>query len=137
MSCTNDLHPGSPSSPPGAAAPERPADYAWTDLTYLLHKHHVSWALLRRQRAPSPTATTTPIICVPVTAGAEDARVSGIRCRTSTPSAQDDQLGQHRSRSRSFYAAAEQGTLPAVSWIMPTGTISEHPPRPSATGRPT
>jgi phospholipase C len=27
-----------------------------------------------------------------------------------------------------FYAAARRGTLPAVSWIDPNGTVSEHPP---------
>src|SRR6184192_3898872 len=37
LSCVNALQ--SPDSPKG---PGRP-DYAWTDLTYLLHKHHVSW----------------------------------------------------------------------------------------------
>ena len=27
----------------GRTRPARKPDYAWTDLTYLLHKHHVSW----------------------------------------------------------------------------------------------
>jgi hypothetical protein len=37
MSCVNALQ--NPASPRDPGAP----DYAWTDLTYLLHKHHVSW----------------------------------------------------------------------------------------------
>jgi phospholipase C len=28
----------------------------------------------------------------------------------------------------SFYTAAKQGTLPAVSWVTPAGAVSEHPP---------
>jgi hypothetical protein len=28
----------------------------------------------------------------------------------------------------SFFAAAKSGTLPAVSWVMPSGRVSEHPP---------
>src|SRR3954471_7519438 len=42
MSCVNAIQ--SPPSPPGEPQSDgtRP-DYAWTDLTYLLHKHHVSW----------------------------------------------------------------------------------------------
>jgi phospholipase C len=29
---------------------------------------------------------------------------------------------------QSFYRAARRGRLPAVSWIVPTGAVSEHPP---------
>jgi len=41
----------------------------------------------------------------------------------------DHQLGNIQSISR-FYAAAKHGTLPAVSWIVPSGAVSEHPPDP-------
>ncbi len=40
---------------------------------------------------------------------------------------QDGQLGNIKSLSN-FYADAKSGTLPAVSWIVPNGTVSEHPP---------
>jgi phospholipase C len=40
---------------------------------------------------------------------------------------QDDQLGNIQSLS-AFYTSAENGTLPAVSWIIPNGTVSGHPP---------
>ncbi len=49
MSCVNND--SSPAFPPdystNVGGP--PPDYAWTDLTYLLHKANVSWALLRVQ----------------------------------------------------------------------------------------
>ena len=49
MSCVNALqNPQNPNGPRGRHARMRgtpgSADYAWTDLTYLLHQHHVSWA---------------------------------------------------------------------------------------------
>ena len=39
----------------------------------------------------------------------------------------DHQLGNIQSVSH-FYAAAKNGTLPAVSWVVPSGAVSEHPP---------
>jgi phospholipase C len=39
----------------------------------------------------------------------------------------DHQLGNIQPVSN-FYAAARRGTLPAVSWVVPSGTVSEHPP---------
>ena len=34
-----------------------------------------------------------------------------------------------------FYAQAKQGTLPAVSWVVPSGEVSEHPPAPVTFGQ--
>jgi Phosphoesterase family len=39
----------------------------------------------------------------------------------------DHQLGNIQSVSH-FYAQAKAGTLPAVSWVVPSNTMSEHPP---------
>jgi phospholipase C len=39
----------------------------------------------------------------------------------------DHQLGNIQS-VQNFYAAAKNGTLPAVSWITPSNAVSEHPP---------
>src|SRR5213080_2287819 len=43
MSCVNALQ--SPGSPPDQKSnkAQTPPDYAWTDLTYLLHARHVPW----------------------------------------------------------------------------------------------
>src|SRR5438552_9888735 len=40
---------------------------------------------------------------------------------------QDGELGNVRSLN-AFYAAANAGTLPAVSWVAPNSKVSEHPP---------
>src|SRR4029077_14970552 len=39
----------------------------------------------------------------------------------------DGELGNIQSLSN-FLVAARSGTLPAVSWIVPNGKVSEHPP---------
>ncbi len=39
----------------------------------------------------------------------------------------DGQLGNIQSVAN-FYKAAAAGTLPAVSWVVPSGPVSEHPP---------
>jgi len=36
---------------------------------------------------------------------------------------------------KSFYAEAEAGTLPAVSWVVPSSEVSEHPPSPVSFGQ--
>jgi phospholipase C len=46
----------------------------------------------------------------------------------------DNQLGNIQSVDK-FYAAARSGTLPAVSWVMPAGAVSEHPPSPVSSGQ--
>src|SRR5206468_2355978 len=40
---------------------------------------------------------------------------------------QDGELGNIQSVGN-FYADAADGTLPAVSWVVPSGDVSEHPP---------
>ena len=47
---------------------------------------------------------------------------------------QDGQLKNIQSINR-FYAAAKAGSLPAVTWIVPSGEVSEHPPAPVSFGQ--
>jgi phospholipase C len=100
-------------------------NYAWTDITYLLHKAAVSWAYY-------------------VTPGGEpDCENGNVNCTTTqvtsgTPNIwnplpsftdvrQDNQLGNIQGISN-FLAAAHDGTLPSVSWIVPDQAHSDHPP---------
>ena len=48
--------------------------------------------------------------------------------------AQDGELGKVRPVS-DFYAAAKAGKLPAVSWVVPSGELSEHPSAPVSFGQ--
>jgi phospholipase C len=43
--------------------------------------------------------------------------------------AQDPSLNSHLGRTAKFYEDLKNGTLPQVCWLVPPGTLSEHPPR--------
>jgi phospholipase C len=134
MSCHSAL------TPPLATS-DNPHPYAWTELTWLLHKHHVSWAWyldhgaqpmgqfgltrrkLRRQRAkllaqPHDTMATQSLHGVP--------RIWNV-LPGFTDVGQTRQANNVQDVSR-FFTAARRGTLPSVSWILPNYQDSEHPP---------
>jgi phospholipase C len=123
FSCTsNDLLPGLPSDL--GPEPHTPPDYAWTDLTYLLHRHGVSWGYYIKKGA-EPDCETGEMFCKFTD---QDPRTPGIW--NPLPSfdtvRQDHQLGNIRDTSR-FYSDLRSGHLPAVSWVIPSGAVSEHP----------
>lgn len=129
QTCTNALQ--SPGSPPdfnngnkkkAAAAPV----YAWTDLTYLLHRAGVSWGYYVVAGTEPDCQDDEAVDCAPVK---QNAKTPGIwNPLPYFDTVRDDgQLGNVQS-VQNFYAAAKSGTLPAVSWIAPSGDVSEHPP---------
>jgi phospholipase C len=121
----------SPQNPPdferrlGNPLPTVP-DYAWTDLTWLLHKYGVSWGYYVFKGTQPDCDNSAALTCAPAS---QNARTPGIwnPLPYFDTVHQDNQLGNIKSLS-DFYAAARSGTLPAVSWITPNGTVSEHPP---------
>jgi phospholipase C len=110
--------------------------YSWTDLTYLLHKHGVSWAYYV-QSGIQPDCDDNPdetaAGCAPLAQGAKTPSIWN-PLPSFTDVKQDRQLGDIKNLS-AFYTAAEHGTLPAVSWIAPTQANSDHPPANLATGQ--
>ena len=123
MSCVNELQ--SPRQTGGkkkAGVPD--PNYAWTDLTYLLHRNHVSWKYYVAEGTqpdceddqatcnPGPQTVGTPEIWNPLP--------------WFTTVKQDGQLGNIQTIDH-FYADAKAGQLPAVSWVVPNGKVSEHP----------
>jgi phospholipase C len=116
-----------PGSPPGQPqnTTGRPPDYAWTDLTYLLHRDHVSWRYYVAAGS-EPDCADSAMFCAPVP---QNAKTPGIW----NPLPWFDTVRQdHQLRDvaplRSFFRAARTGTLPAVSWITPAQGVSDHPP---------
>jgi phospholipase C len=103
----------------------RPPDYAWTDLTYLLHKQHVSWAYYVAQGTEADCANSA-MFCRPRPQKAGTPGIWNPLPYFDTVH-RDDQLRNIQQVGR-FYAAARSGTLPAVTWIVPNGNNSEHPP---------
>jgi phospholipase C len=125
MSCANAIEnplapPHEPQNPTGVAP-----DYAWTDLTYLLHKRHVSWRYYVFA-GTEPDCETGEMVC------------AGKRQRAKSPgiwnplpwfdTVRHDRQVRDVTSITKFFTAARTGTLPAVSWITPNNHVSEHPP---------
>jgi phospholipase C len=100
--------------------------YAWTDLTYLLHKAGVSWGYYVYKGSEPDCENAGSMTCAPVP---QNAQTPGIwnPLPSFTDVAQDGQLSNIQTLSN-FYTAAKSGTLPAVTWIDPSSKVSEHPP---------
>ncbi len=124
MSCTNRIQRAAgilmsrPNSPPPTI------DYAWTDLTYLLHKNHVSWRYYLDQ-GPQPDCANEAMYCKAQNQYATVPQIWNPLPYFDTVK-DDDQLGDIQPLSK-FYKAAAAGTQPAVTWIVPNGNVSEHP----------
>ena len=100
--------------------------YAWTDITYLLHQQNVPWAYYVFQGTEPDCENDAAMTCSPVQQGPQTPGIWN-PLPSFTDVTQDDQLGNIQSLTN-FFTAAKNGTLPAVSWIDPNGTVSEHPP---------
>jgi phospholipase C len=123
MGCKNA--PQRPGYPPDFGSPHPAPDYAWTDLTYLLHRAGVSWRYYVAG-GTQPDCANDAMTCK---LAAQSARTPGIwnPLPYFDTVKQDGQLGNIAGVSN-FYGAARKGTLPAVSWVVPNGALSEHPP---------
>ncbi|HEV2451748.1 MAG TPA: alkaline phosphatase family protein [Streptosporangiaceae bacterium] len=108
------------------ATGQMPIEQAWTDITWLLHRHHVSWAYYIQDGtqpdcADASAETCTPVRQAPLTPGIWNP------LPLFTDVHADRQLSDIQDLSH-YYAAARAGRLPAVSWVTPSGGNSEHPP---------
>ncbi|MBJ7609314.1 MAG: phospholipase [Candidatus Dormibacteraeota bacterium] len=124
-SCTNALqNPGTPGN--GKKASANPPIYAWTDLTYMMHKNNVSWGYYLVNGTEPDCENPAMVSCAPVKQQSTTPGIWNPLPYFDTVK-QDGQLGNIQSVSN-FYAAAKSGSLPAVSWVVPSGPVSEHPP---------
>jgi len=104
---------------------DKEPDYAWADITWLLHNAGVSWAYYI-DPSDDPSCDPTGVFCGP------DEDIEG------TPSLWNplpdfttvQQNGQTENIRpiEDFYQALDDGNLPSVVWIMPNADNSEHPP---------
>jgi phospholipase C len=139
MSCKNALQ--LPALPPdfGVHArlakhqrPYPPPQYAWTDLTYLLHRAGVSWGYFV-SGGLQPDCANDAFACAPTP---QDSHTPGIwnPLPYFETVRQDRQIANIKPLS-SFYAQALAGSLPAVSWVVPSERFSEHPPASTRAGQ--
>ncbi len=125
MSCVDAIQ--APGSPPGEPQNTTGAipDYAWTDLTYLLYKHHVSWRYYVA-KGNQPDCADNAMFCAPVPQSSKTPGIWNPLPWFDTVR-KDAQLA-NIAPLQDLYTAARNGTLPAVSWIAPAQAVGEHPP---------
>jgi phospholipase C len=124
LDCKSSLNP-----PPSAT-------FAWTDITYLLHKAGVSWGYYVYKGAEPDCESDSAITCAPVQQGPQTPGIWN-PLPNFTDVNQDGQLGNIQSLN-GFYAAVHNQNacgLPNVSWLEPNGTVSEHPASSIAAGQ--
>jgi phospholipase C len=124
MSCRSDQKfPGGNAADPPAkmwtAKDGTPRPYIWGDVTWLMYRHGVSWAYF-----------VGPGTCVAPPCGGVNGTVTA-DVQNPLPGfasvAATGQLDNIRPNTE-FFDAAAAGDLPAVSWVMPTTDVGEHPP---------
>jgi len=128
-SCSSNL--GDPDRFHDKVAPTVP-NYAWTDLTYLLYTHHVSWGYYVDQ-GYQPDCDDGSVTC-----SAKPQTVGVPEIWNPLP----DFVDVHRDHqisniqpAENFFRAAATGALPSVSWVVPNQDHSEHPPASVADGQ--
>jgi phospholipase C len=131
FSCTSNIElPGLPADI--GPAPHHQPNYPWTDLTYLLYHHKVSWGYYLK-KGPEPDCETGEQFCLYKD---QDKRTPGIwnPLPSFTTVRRDHQLRNIRDTSQ-FYSDLRKNRLPAVSWVIPSGVVSEHPTSSIRTGQ--
>jgi phospholipase C len=129
MSCVTNID--APGTPIGAGAgkvngnDQASRNFAWTSLTYLLYKHQISWRYYVAEGL-TPDCEDNAAVCPP-----GQQRVGTPDIWNPLPGFSDVRADGQISNVQTidhFYADAKAGRLPAVSWIVPNGPVSEHPP---------
>jgi phospholipase C len=119
MSCKNEI-----ANPAQATQGSRKEDYAWTDLTYLLHKYNVSWAYFLTEGL-EPDCANDQMFC-----DKQPLKLTVPSVMNPLPNFatihEDHQLRNIRP-TKEFYIALSDGSLPSVSWIIPEYGDSDHP----------
>jgi phospholipase C len=119
-------------APPASETEEAPP-FPWTDITWLLHEHDVGWRYYVKPGLAPDCEGDDDVDCENVPQSARIAgpwnplpRFASVR--------ETDQLRNVQDVSR-FFDAAEAGHLPSISWVVPNGRSSEHPPGSIAEGQ--
>ncbi len=107
-------------------------DYAWTDLTYLLYKANVSWGYYLSE-GTQPDCADDQLLCPQ---RGQTRKVPSIwnPLPAFDTVKEDGQIAQVQTVDN-FYTEARSGSLPAVSWVIPNGKVSEHSPSAISVGQ--
>ena len=129
LSCNGAIE--NPGYPPdfarkvGIKHPSTP-DYAWTDITYLLHKYGVSWSYYVFKGGEPDCEQDSQIACTPHN---QSFHTPGIwNPLPYFDTVRTDHQRRNIKPLSAFFADAKAGKLPKVTWVMPNDIVSEHPP---------
>jgi phospholipase C len=110
----------------GIALPVSPeTNYAWSDITWLLHKYGVSWKYYM-EAGTEPDCETGAMVCVPT-----PQLLTAPSIWNPLPNFEDvkeDNQIKNIAPTTQLFTDAKNGNLPSVSWVVPSGDDSEHPP---------
>jgi phospholipase C len=131
LSCKGSVQ--SPTNPPVQNVKHPKPLYGWTDLTYLMHMDNVSWRYYVMNGTQPDCDNDAAMGCAAVKQSVGTPSIWNPLPDFTTVK-QDHQEGNIQSLGN-FYQAAKNGTLPSVSWIVPSGPVSEHPPSKVSAGQ--
>jgi phospholipase C len=118
LACSTNIdNPGDGPAGPGN-------EYAWTDITYLLHRAGVSWKYYLGE-GDDPHCGGNPDECQPMHISAAVPSIWNVLPEFDTVKS-NGQTGNVVPLDQ-FYADVANGQLPAVAWIAPASDVSEHP----------
>jgi phospholipase C len=112
---------GGAGSRPGAPTPE----YAWTDITYLLHARGVDWRYFVAQ-GDEPDCADGEATCPPGNQAFDKHGYWNVLPWFDDVRA-DDEVGNVKDTTL-FYEELDAGFLASVTWLIPSKDLSEHPP---------
>ena len=123
MSCRSDQRfPGRNAADDGkfwVPADGSPRPYVWADITWMLHAQGVSWAYY-----VGPDSCIRP----PCSKPSEESTNPIMNPLPGFKTVQVTKQFKNVRPNTDFFTAAASGTLPSVSWVVPTIGKSEHPP---------
>jgi phospholipase C len=119
MSCESDLEQDGVLERQRAG--HHPKIYAWTDITYLLTREGVSWAYY----VGDHTCLNPDAFCGRLPDG--NRTPPSQNPLPSFTTVHEQRTHDRIQRHEDFFQAVEDGTLPTVTWVMPSGRNSEHP----------
>lgn len=135
FTCVESLSPAKPAlswnAPIDLAHPR--ATYAWTDITWLLHKYGVSWAYYVHEGYEPDCENDETMSCKV----GQSPREYGIwnPLPLFNDVKEDGQVGNVQSLPHFYETLQGECKLPNVSWLVPDQTHSEHPSSSIATGQ--
>jgi phospholipase C len=100
-------------------------EYAWTDITYLLHAKSVSWNYFVAG-GMGPDCEDGETFCK--AAAQHYLKPSFWNVLPWFDSVKEDDEVANVQDTNNFYKDVQAGSLASVTWLIPSGALSEHPP---------